>query len=1188
MEKTTRYLQIIQNLIGFRTVKITLSFLLACLWLVPGPSFAAAIDLSDIPIFTRIVPPPSNIMLVLDDSGSMNFDILVREGYDGSFPNPANSPGQRGFCYLFDDLGDNVYRAYSLPSWYAGSEGRKYWKSQWHAVNVMYYNPNVTYLAWPSYGSTIFTNADKDKPKSHPAINNGCLIDLQGTSFTIDGVNVPHSHYFCHSSITNKAYLVVLDKASSSIKHYAVMVTGSGLAEKVSALSLDNAPPSDVITGRTYEEERQNFANWFTYHRRREFIAKSAIANIILTLADVRVGIYGINRRIVSPLEPIKVTQGVSIVDATSVLLDKLYPYQSEGGTPLKEGLDTVGRYYKENSGILGGTSGPKPYGDQGPGAACQQSFTVIITDGYYSDLSHKPSDIGNADGDNGEPYADRYSGSLADLAMYYYENDLSALPNLVPASRFDRATHQHMATYAVAFGVSGSLNPADYNTSFCHKSTGEVVSWPEVTTDRSPQTIDDLWHATVNGRGKFLNANNPQELAKALNDLMEAISEILIGSASSLTVNGDFLYGKIHSNTYVYQGSYGNKDNEWCGDVRAFRLDPVTGDIINNPIKWSASQKLEAREWDQRIIATFSGTRGIPFIEGSLSDNQRNSLSADPGNKVKYLRGGNVRGYRSRSQKLGDIVNSAPVFEDGVIYCGANDGMLHAFDAESGEELFAYVPNLVFANLKLLTDPAYSHKFYVDLTPSIKKGAGILGGSAQKTLLVGGLRKGGKGYFALDITGAKNISSETDLAGRALWEFPKTTDPEMGYSFSKPLTVKSNSSTYPWVVIFGNGYKSDSGKSSLYIVSPSTGDLIKKIEADPGPENGLSSPVAIDVTYDGLVDFVYAGDLQGKLWKFDLSSKNTDLWQVAYSRDMVPQPLFQAKGPAGSTQPITIRPDVMYHPDKHGFIVCFGTGKYLGESDYNDNSVQSIYGIWDYGDRVYTLKGKKWSDDDNKEYIGGFNRGSSTQLSNQPVKVKLLQQQQKVYPVRSGGIDYRFRLLGSSKPAWETTPDSDDANRQKPDPSAATDNDVGYYFDLNTGERVISDVIIRGGNLLAIGFTPSIDPCGPGGNSIFMELNAFTGGTAGSTLFDITGDRQVNEKDLLKIDVDGDGTNEELAPSGIEFMGNIQPPVILRIGNNENNPLEKKYMSSSTGRIEQLTEKGAKLGVTYWMEIHY
>jgi len=143
------------------------------------------------------------------------------------------------------------------------------------------------------------------------------------------------------------------------------------------------------------------------------------------------------------------------------------------------------------------------------------------------------------------------------------------------------------------------------------------------------------------------------------------------------------------------------------------------------------------------------------------------------------------------------------------VIYCGPTTACCTLLKLNPGEELFAYVPNLVFANLKLLTDPAYSHKFYVDLTPSIKKGAGILGGSTQKTLLVGGLRKGGKGYFALDITGAKNISSETDLAGRALWEFPKTTDPDMGYSFSKPVTVKSNSSTYPWVVIFGNGYNS-------------------------------------------------------------------------------------------------------------------------------------------------------------------------------------------------------------------------------------------------------------------------------------------------------------------------------------------------------------------------------------------
>lgn len=1189
MGKTLRSLRILSNKNSNRPFLSSRLIQAASLVLyLLEPALVAAIELSDVPMVTRLVAPPANIMFVLDDSGSMNFDILVRGGYDGSFPNPLTSPGQRGFCYLFDDVGDNVYKFSSQPDWYAGTEGRKYWKSQWYAVNVMYYNPNVIYTPWPGYGSTVFTGADKDRPRSHPDRNEGYRLDLEGISVIAGGLTIPHCHYYIYSATANRPYLVILDKAQSSIKHYAVTVTGDGLGEKVSSFSLETAPPPDVVTGRTYAEERQNFANWFTYHRRREFVAKSALAMVLQTLSEVRIGVYGINRRIVCPLTPIRVTQESVTVDDTHVIIEKLYQYQSEGGTPLKEGLDTVGLYYKENTGELGGTTGPRPYGGQGEGAGCQQSFAVVLTDGYYSDLSHKPSYVGNADGDNGEPYADAYSHSLADIAMYYYESDLSLLPNLVPVSKFDRSTHQHMSTYAVSFGVNGSLNPADYDGVLNHKTTGQPVVWPEVTTDRSPQTIDDLWHASLNGRGKFFNAGSPQELANAINELMEAISEILIGSASPVTVNGDCLYGKIRSNTYVYQASYSNKENEWTGDLRAFRLEPGNGDIIADPIKWSAAQTLERKEWDQRLITTYTGTRGVPFMEGFLTDSQLSALGADPGNKVKYLRGGSVSNWRSRSKKLGDIVNSAPVYEDGLIFCGANDGMLHAFAAETGEEVFGHVPNLVFGNLQILADPGYTHKFYVDLTPSIKKGDGILGGVGQKTLLVGGLGKGGKGYFGLDITGAKNISSEAELSNRVLWEFPKTADPDMGYSFSKPVMVKSNSSIYPWVVIFGNGYNSDSGKSALYIISSANGDLIKKIDADAGPENGLSSPVAVDVTYDGRVDFIYAGDLQGKLWKFDLSSQNADQWKVAYSRDSAPQPLFQAKGPEGSVQPITIRPDVLYHPSQHGVIVCFGTGKYLGDSDYNDTSVQSVYGIWDYGDRVYSLKSKKWSDDDDHEYVGDFNRSDSSNLSNQPAKVKLLRQNQKMVTVQNGGIEYRVRMLSDSNPKWETSPDANHATRQKPDPSNSTDNDVGYYFDLNASERVISDVSIRDGNLLAIGFTPNRDPCGSGGTSIFMELNAFTGGTAGGALFDISGDRQINARDLVKFDFNDDGVNEELAPSGIEFLGNLQSPSILQIGNHSKKPLEIKYFSSSTGRIEQLTEKGLKLGVTYWMEVHY
>jgi Tfp pilus tip-associated adhesin PilY1 len=142
----------------------------------------------------------------------------------------------------------------------------------------------------------------------------------------------------------------------------------------------------------------------------------------------------------------------------------------------------------------------------------------------------------------------------------------------------------------------------------------------------------------------------------------------------------------------------------------------------------------------------------------------------------------------------------------------------------------------------------------------------------------------------------------------------------------------------------------------------------------------------------------------------------------------------------------------------------------------------------------------------------------------------------------------------------------------------------VGYYFDLDPGERVISDVVIRNKLLLAIGFTPNKDRCGPGGNSMFMEINAFTGGSTGGSLFDITGDQQIDTHDLVNVNFNG--KTEDLAPSGMEFFGNIQPPAILGLPGNDS--YEKKYLSSSTGTIELLHEKGNKLGVAYWMEIHY
>ena len=340
-----------------------------------------------------------------------------------------------------------------------------------------------------------------------------------------------------------------------------------------------------------------------------------------------------------------------------------------------------------------------------------------------------------------------------------------------------------------------------------------------------------------------------------------------------------------------------------------------------------------------------------------------------------------------------------------------------------------------------------------------------------------------------------------------------------------------------------------------------------------------MSSPIAVDVSNDGKVDFVYAGDLKGSLWKFDLTSTDAADWDAAFSKNGDRQPLFLARGAGGSLQPITTKPDVMYHPKQHGYLVCFGTGKYLGDSDQADNSVQTIYGIWDYGDEVYDRQTRLWSPDDNEEFVGVFNRESSPQLSNQPAAATLLQQTLTDRTMTINTEEREIRLLSDAKPVWITTPDSNDAIHQKPDPSGSQANHAGFYLDLNPGERVISEVVIRDRLILAIGFTPNSDRCGPGGNSMFMAINAFTGGYAGGSIFDINGDRKIDDKDLLSLT----GYTEKMAPSGVGFSGNIHTPAILRLPGSDG-----MYLSSSSGEIALIHAKPPKLGVSYWMEMNF
>ncbi len=1160
------------------------------------------IDLADEPLFTKVNPPPTNLMIVQDDSGSMTYEILVKDMYDGQFPNP-NSTSTQGYCYVFDDMKDGVN--YNDEWRYLGEEGRKYWRSQWHEYNVVYYNPYTIYNPWPDYSGKSFVPADTEKPLVHPLQTK--TLDLDKKAFNVDGVTIPWAHYFV-KSIDGRVYLIIMD-ADNEENLYYTFTTDGGIEplDKIQTLTLVSDPPEDIY--RDYNSDRQNFANWFTYHRRREFVAKAAIARVMTNpdLTDVRMGILGINNKVVVPLKPVRAVIGGEFNDDTDTLLENLYAYTSRGGTPLKQGLEKVGEYYQANDGTLEGVKGDLPY--PSVGGACQQAFTLVVTDGYYSDESHifkgntdgsKADPYGNWGGGS-EPYEDKYKDSLADIAMYFYAEDLRpGLENLVPTNKWDQAAHQHMVTFAVAFGVSGTLNHKDYeddrtNPNYMKYVTkkdppreyGDYVVWPEVTAPRQAQSIDDLWHATVNGRGVFVNAGDPEKLVEGLQQIIKDIKSRQPTSIASVSVNGDRLFGKIGPDLFIFQSSYSYIDYLWFGDVKAYRVNQTTGEVIEDPIEWSAAAKLQSTPWQTRKIFTFDGeTFGQQFDFDDLTDDQKAKLGADAENTVDFLSGKDPDSGGNRVNMLGDIVHSSPVFIDDVVYFGANDGMLHAHKAKDGTELFAYVPYLVFDDLKDLADSDYDHKFYVDATPTVQKGEKLLTSGGEQTLLVSGLGAGGKGYFALDVTQPLAMT-KSDV----LWEFPNKNSSEdhqndMGYSFSKPVIVKSYSKAHPWIVIFGNGYNSENGDSVLFVLNAVNGSVITKIITETGPDNGLSSPIAVDIDFDDVVDFIYAGDLKGNLWKFDLLSDDAQKWDVAFRNGGQPAALFGATDPDGKPQPITTRPDVMFHPEKHGLMVCFGTGKMLASSDMARTQVQTLYGIWDYGDTFFQAP-DSWSPDDNTEFVGEFESRSTDpgvrKLSNPFLseKVKLLKQTAADVEVDSEGAKITVRILSAEKPLWRTKADPN-GDGQFPNPSDSQVNDVGWYIDLdaNTGERIVSDVILRDGILIAIGFIPSQGDCKSGGDSMFMELDAFTGGTIGAIQFDLHEDGIVGEDDLVEVDIDG--KKVKIPPSGKKLTGLLQPPAIVQL----NETTEKKYLSSSSGGIVEIAEKTAKTGIAYWMEL--
>lgn len=584
-------------------------------------------------------------------------------------------------------------------------------------------------------------------------------------------------------------------------------------------------------------------------------------------------------------------------------------------------------------------------------------------------------------------PYSDANSNGLADVIFHYWKTDLRGdlTNNLSPyfADRSgttstqyfnpknDPATWQHMVTFTVGLGLSSQLTDPIWGGSTYAGDYPALIAgtkaWPSTSTTAGK--IYDLWHGALNARGQFFSVEDPGKLVEAFNSILSAI-ELANPSFAALSADSRV----IRDGTRVYQARFDTSD--WHGQLLAY---PVQGDGSIGTAYWDAASLVPAH--GDRDLFTWDGSAGRPFTSctaASMSAAQILALNTDASgtldnrcaDRVAWLRGNPAGEQRNGGTLrdrpvtvLGDIIDSDPAFvaaEDlgysagssaltssekdsyvafvtnkaarlPMIYVGANDGMLHAIRAdignttESGKELFGFIPQGVYANLSRLTDPNYSHRYFVDGAPHVGD-AYVDGGWA--TILVSGLGAGGRSVFALDVTDPSDFSDS-----KVLWEFQ---DPDLGYSFSQPQIARLASGD--WVAVFGNGYNSNNDRAYLYVVRLSDGVQLAKIAAGEATGNGLSTPVVYDRNGDKISDYAYVGDLLGNLWKFDLTSLELGNGGA---------PLFTAVNAASEIQPITVKPAAGGHP-RGGAMIYFGTGRYLATGDPNIDDVQTFYAIWD------------------------------------------------------------------------------------------------------------------------------------------------------------------------------------------------------------------------------------------------
>lgn len=635
-----------------------------------------------------------------------------------------------------------------------------------------------------------------------------------------------------------------------------------------------------------------NYLNWVFYHATdaqraslpqttRIEVGKAAVEAILSQASGLRFGLMRFNGSdggtLVSPL-------GTDV----SSILTSLASVRADSWTPSAETLVDALEYFQTS-----GAGAPIQY-------ECQDNSIVFVTDGYPTQDRDIPAYIGDPDGDGAEPGTCASVGApepesancsswVDDVAHYLAHHDM----------RGDLDGTQVVRTYTIGFGIDAPL----------------------------------LASAAQNGGGIYQSAWDLESLVSSLGVVVgNIVSRVSAGGAVSVVST------EQESAGHLYRGKF--MPGVWRGYLESFQL-PLSP---NQAPAWEAGAVLKQRNPQDRVVFTSNDGTAVDFTPSEADQLIAELGAADEGEAedlINWALGEDIAGLRDRKGwVLGDIVHSAPLLVGApaefhvdeayqqhlmdntnrtpIVYVGANDGMLHAFLASSGEELWAYLPSTLLPKLAELASPDYCHQAFVDLSPTAFE---VRLGGLWRTVLVGGMRTGGDAYFALDIT--------DPFLPELLWE---TSIPEIGSSFTVPALVHAAGATYLWV---GSGPDAG-GMASVALINLQDGTPTPVTVGDVHTGLNAAGPASVyDADWDGISDFVYHGDLAGNLWRWDVRSPDFEDWQ--------PELLYSG------SQPIQARPTLAVAEDG-GLLVYVGTGQYMTSADLANADLQSFLCIRDDG----------------------------------------------------------------------------------------------------------------------------------------------------------------------------------------------------------------------------------------------